>query len=1211
MLCCSGITCLWAQVKPLKAVVIEADKEYLIYDAFNTGQNRTGFRYVNAGSTNIETASGKGDPGNYDLAKGAIWTAESDGVGGFKFKNRVTSEYFNGTSTGADGTIWTVLAAEDATNEQMGGNRADYLDKTCFVVYNGSTYWNGNPSSMATWSNGHPYQFYTFKEEQTLKITYKCIGPKGEELKTTTDDVKKGFQYILKAPAIDFYKCVSKSYNGEVLKSDTIKEVTGNMEIVCTYADYLPFQITNITPDATDFPADAKFYKMAIHADKFLVEYNPSDPTKMKLSHKIGDVTGEIQDSLLWCFSGDRETGFRIYNRATGVKKILYLSGDPSAESFGSEGSDAFVHMAQLDTITETPVGWKLAMGYFANGYYLGKPIGENEYRMNKQAANLVFWTGGSDGGSTFTFEYYNAQSPYTPLLKDLIVKVAGSVKTDSVYVGNPGYASAADFNTMYTVYAKVVADTLNITPEKAKADFQEMTAAYDLYKSKRNDIIEQNVAYTMTNTNDRGALYYDPDGSDIFAWSSGRTGAGPIDSLNACWTVVNTDIEGEYYLYNIGRKQFLRYGADKETDWPTKLSWRFTSIPTAVTVTYEQNGFAFKPVGGTGIGLSLSNNYTHPVITYYGATDVGVPFRLIKKGQITDAEKQTIANVLEAGKKVGLTDVWTGTGVTTAGANATNVVVGRAVAVGSEEEPTSVEGMTLNLSNANYFSGLKIYATTVSTLSGIADEEKVLLKEIESVEGSEMNVSFDVMSTVSSDPLYLWIVADLNGAPQAGDKVGVSVKSLKYSTESAGAQQMESGNKDFVTSVNLFDAQTTIFDRGTLKSKNFGSPAIAKAPNGDLIAVTDVRYAGTGDLGSHQMDIAASISKDNGATWSTPQIILKGDSISDDGFGYSSPCIAVDKENSKMNILISGGKKAIGDGNKNIYVLESTDNGETWSKSSALEVLWEPGDAGESYIYLAAITGNGIVLKNQPEGDDVLIHNGATVYPVRTKIAEKTYTHALVYDPMYDQWQLSNTPVFNSVQNATLQETAEGNIVFTASTSRKDGARLKNVWTPEMVTENGSMEFGKADSIAVTGTSNAAGLTVDANGTTILTNIALKTTKLMLNVSDDNCANWGSNATKELQTKHASASAIVAADDNSVSVFYQTRVLGMDNGYALTCIKVPYSYFKSIVDNIGGVESDKVEESKKDGKVYDGLGRQVTTPSKGFYIQDGKKYVK
>ena len=1197
LLCFSaGISSLWAQIIPTTTVsTVEEGGKYVIYDAF-TG--RTGFRYAETGQANVLTKNTP--PATSNLPLGAVWIVEKNADGMFAFKNEVTEQYLNynhsnvnaAATTGTTADYWKLVRVEDAKEKWNGGTA--YNGRNCFVVYNTATCWNGNSGEgpMAMWSgDGHPYQFYAFNRVVTHNVVYKCIDTKGAILKNVTVSVKENEQYTVSAPVISFYKVIKKELNGEVLSNETFPNIATDIEIVCTYQENLPFQVSNITSGSTNFPEDAKFYKMTIRNNpKKMVEYSRSSPDKIALNHTEDYFTGILPDSVLWCFSGNLANGFQIYNLATGTEMLLDFQGDPSTD--GSTGGKSFARMIDKNKDGYTPTNWKLSPGAFENGFFFGMPIGANEYKMNDRGG-LAFWTGGADVGSTFTFTYYDRGMAYINGLRGLLKTVADRMTKDDANIGDPGFTNREDFNVLNDVYNTIVIDTTGITVEKAEEYYKTLNTAFNTYKGKTLGV-QTYIAYSMTNTKGRGSIYYNPNASDIFVWSSAKAGAAKADSLNACWVFVPTATNNQYYLYNLGRKQFVRHANDRESNFGA--SWRFTSIPTAVTVVPNQDGFAVQPANDASKALSLSNNYPHPVITYYNATDVGVPFGLKTKGGITDAEKETIEQVLANGKAPGLTDVWAAAGTLTTGDNAKDVVLVRAVAVASTEKPATLKGITVNLSKASAVKSLKVYGTNSSTLNN----ERIMLGEMLSVEGTEVKVPFTTEKEVTDEPLYIWVVAEISDTPQAGDLLATSVISMNYSANGLTEEgTLNAMNNDLVSTAKLFDAQTTIFNRGTLESKFFGSPAIAKAPNGDLIAVTDVRYNNAGDLGSHKMDIAASISSDNGTTWSAPAVILRGDSVTEDGFGYSSPCIAVDTINAKMYILISGGK-ATAITNKNLYVLTSEDNGVTWTKSDKLDIAWNPTEEGAIYNYLGSVTGNGVVLTAQVEGAEIA--NGTPVFLAKTNAGTFTLYKG------ESNWILSSDPVFNEVQHATVQETATGTLVFTAATTTEDGARLINKWDQSMLIEGG-MTFDEATPMEITGTGDAAGLALlTKEGTTILTNIALNTSRLMLYGSDNNCETWDGTYTQEIQAKDAKASAIAAGGDNSVSIFYQTRVLGSEtNDYVLTCIKVPYSKLGPV--NINGTDCDKVETVKNE-KFYDLQGRETTPSNKGIYITKGKKVI-
>ena len=1198
LLCFSaGFSSMWAQdtFKPKVAVTPKAGGKYAIYDAFYSGQDRRALRYAAVDQNGVQSKHSE-SPTTEELGDNYVWIAEKYGTSEkLAFKNAQTGKYFNDNMSEAP-VYWNVVGVENAS--ALGGlwkNGTNYDNQKCFVVYKdggGNCCWNGNPAGsnygFSMWSDGHPYQFYT-ADAQTVNVTYKCIDNNGTSLKEDVVPAVVGETYTFVLPTIPFYQFASKTVNG-VESSDPsieITEDTKEVTVICTYDSHLPFEVTNITSDMKEFPADAKFYKMTIHSAKRNIEYDSNNPDKIAIPMAHHDYPGIVPDSALWCFTGNVADGFQIYNRATGTQMLLDFEGNPNED--GNSGGNTAVHMMERNSDNTT---WALLSGAFDNGFFFAEKRYGN-YKMNHRTdgiKGLAFWTGSADAGSTFTFEDYDINNAYVNGLRGLLKTVADRITTDAANIGNPGFTGQEDFDELETAYNTILTDTAGIAEWKnnAKTYYETMNAAFNTYKGKVLGI-QPYVAYFMTNTKGRGSVYYNPSASDIFVWSSAKAGAAKPDSLNSCWIFVPNGEDGQYYLYNLGRRQFVRYANDNQSE----KSWRFTAIPTAVTIAPNQDGFEIKATDGSG--FSISTGFDHPVITYYGATDAGVPFALKTKGNASDEEKATIEQILANGQNAGLTDVWAAPGTLVTGANAKEAVLVRAVTVASAEKPATLKGMTVKLSNSPAVKSLKVYSTTTPTWSA----ENTMLGETSTIAGNEVTVPFEGEIQVTDAPSYIWVVAEMSSIPQAGDMLSTSVVSMNYSAEGAENATLEATNSDLMSTANLFDAQTTIFNRGTLDSKFFGSPAIAKAPNGDLIAVTDVRYDNASGLGNHKMDIAASISNDNGATWSDPVIIQAGDGETEDGFGYSSPCIAVDTVNAKIYILISGGKTAAAT-NKNLYVLTSEDNGVSWTKSEKLAPTWEPTVEGD-YTYLGSIAGSGVVLSAQAEGADIA--NGTPVFPVKTNTG--TYT---LYKHSADGWTLSADPVFANVQNATVQETSTGNLVFTASTVAEDGARLMNKWDQSMLID-GLMTFDDPTPMEITGTGDAAGLALlTKEGTTILTNIALNTSKLILYGSEDNCETWNGEYTQDIQAKDAKESAIAAGNDNSVSIFYQTRVLGSETiDYILTCIKVPYSKIGPV--KINNTDSDKVQDAKN-VKVYDLQGRQVTPTTKGIYISKGKKVV-
>ena len=81
--------------------------------------------------------------------------------------------------------------------------------------------------------------------------------------------------------------------------------------------------------------------------------------------------------------------------------------------------------------------------------------------------------------------------------------------------------------------------------------------------------------------------------------------------------------------------------------------------------------------------------------------------------------------------------------------------------------------------------------------------------------------------------------------------------------------------------------------------------PAIAKAKNGDLIAISDDRFCGA-DIGYGRVDLVYKVSHDNGMTWSVNDLILaQGDGNNESKTcGYGDAAICADRTSDKVMVM-------------------------------------------------------------------------------------------------------------------------------------------------------------------------------------------------------------------------------------------------------------------------------------------------------------------
>lgn len=163
---------------------------------------------------------------------------------------------------------------------------------------------------------------------------------------------------------------------------------------VATASAAVPFEVTTV--ENGEFAAGTTWYTITIGSGKLLLCDNGS-ATSIEPTQTVYDGS----DAILWCFTGNEEEGYRLYNKQAGAGKVLAspatLSGDggtsyPVLKAAGSLGTDvACYDFAVSDRIAGE------------SGYYISQH-GKAANAMNLYGGQgkLAFWTGGKDAGSTF-----------------------------------------------------------------------------------------------------------------------------------------------------------------------------------------------------------------------------------------------------------------------------------------------------------------------------------------------------------------------------------------------------------------------------------------------------------------------------------------------------------------------------------------------------------------------------------------------------------------------------------------------------------------------------------------------------------------------------------------------------------------------------------------------------------------------------------------
>lgn len=152
---------------------------------------------------------------------------------------------------------------------------------------------------------------------------------------------------------------------------------------------------------------------------------------------------------------------------------------------------------------------------------------------------------------------------------------------------------------------------------------------------------------YTVNNTNNsRGALMSAPSQSAKWVWSSGKNNQTfDATSANCQWIFVPTETENQYYLYNVGKQKFIV--PTKSGSWSnSNYTWMFSSDAIAFNLFLQSDGtYKLRSVSGSTY-LSVSNNYTGPIINY---NDVGAQFTISKQGTASSEVSTQLAAAIAA----------------------------------------------------------------------------------------------------------------------------------------------------------------------------------------------------------------------------------------------------------------------------------------------------------------------------------------------------------------------------------------------------------------------------------------------------------------------------------------------------------------------------------------------------------------------------------
>lgn len=464
---------------------------------------------------------------------------------------------------------------------------------------------NGNGGLAKWWVDGTGSYFQVEEVLPVCEVTYTYTYGGNTYTATETQDI--GAPVSLPA-SINF------PYTNYSFSTDVVPDASAATVNVTVAGFNMPFTVS------ADY-ANATWYYLHGHA------YYSNYYISTNSTATVWNTTFSRDDAHKWAFIGNPIEGIKVINKASGNGS--YLSDTDNAT-----------------TMTSTATSWELKQQTANYSYGAGISFGlwsssKSQY-ANCSSGTLKYW-GSFDQGSTLWVDDVDAVTSDKAVLAEAIATAQALVATPGV----PGFPTTEAATTLSGELTSAKAVINNESGDYGAA-YISLSAAIATAKNNINYTPRTDVYYTITST--RGSMVYDSshDSSvdaegNKFLW---YTTSLDKTNVNHLWGFIEKD--DNYYMYNVGKKQFATVSTSGNYQLNDKGTWVFSDTPAYVTFDAGINNSVAAPnvrvratvaTTGTTYSMSISTSYTGPVITYDAQGDGGIPMMLAISSVAVDAD--------------------------------------------------------------------------------------------------------------------------------------------------------------------------------------------------------------------------------------------------------------------------------------------------------------------------------------------------------------------------------------------------------------------------------------------------------------------------------------------------------------------------------------------------------------------------------------------
>lgn len=334
-----------------------------------------------------------------------------------------------------------------------------------------------------------------------------------------------------------------------------------------------------------------------------------------------------------------------------------------------------------------------------------------------------------------------------------------------------------------------------------------------------------------------------------------------------------------------------------------------------------------------------------------------------------------------------------------------------------------------------------------------------------------------------------------------------------------------------------------------------FRIPGIAKANNGDLLAVYDMRYNSQRDL-QEDIDIGISRSSDGGQTWSDPVAIMDmgefGGKPQKEN-GCSDPGILVDRQTGEIFVAAcwTHGKpnthQWVGNGSEpgldihhstQFMVVRSSDDGKSWADPEN----WTTALKDPSWHLFAPAPGNGITM-----------NDGRLVFPTQGRGADGLpFSNISWSDDHGKTWNVSSHARKNTTE-CSIAELSDGRLMLNMRDNRNRKLRGENNGRAISTTRDLGKTWNRHSSdhsLLPEPTCMASLIASEYKSGHILLfsnpRNENRRSGMTVQMSTDDGSTWPVENRILLDTRGGAYSSLVVIDDETIGILYESSVADM-----------------------------------------------------------------